>query len=195
MTWQGGAVLAVLVLSVTASRLLKFHPRDLIFAIGALTTPLLGIISSSQIGQSFANPTMLTVLALWFLISAWQDRRFFPRAKTIREKFPLPLLLEIFSAYLFYFACKNSGLDHWISFFLKGLPFWAFLILSFLSAQALAFSMPRPVAFALLFSLVLSLFSGPFLFVATVSIAASLLLNFLLFYRFSLVFFNDLKNN
>ena len=191
MIWQGGAVLTLLILSVLASRFVKSHPRDLIFAIAALLTPLLGLVPSSQISQAFANKIMLSVVGLWFLISAWREKRFFPSAKTFQEKFPLPLLVEIFSAYLFYFACKNSGLDLWLVSFLQKFSFWTFLILSFFCTQGLAFLMPRPIVFALLFSITAALLSGSFFFIGIATITLSLLLHFF----FSLVFFRDLKNN
>ncbi len=171
MGWQAIAVLALLLLTTISSKIIKSHPRDLIFAIAALLTPLLGIVPSKQICQAIANPPMLAILCLWAIAKAFRPK-----------KFPLPLLLEIFSAYLFYFAIKNTALDSWIAPLLQNLPEWSVLTLLFLAAQALAFLMPRPVAFAILFSIGSALFPEPLLAGAT--IALSLILNFFFLCRF-----------
>jgi hypothetical protein len=159
MPWQAVATLSLLLLATISSKIVKSHPRDLIFAIAALLTPLLGIVPSKQICQAIANPPMLAILCLWAVARAFRPK-----------KFPLPLLLEIFSAYLFYFAIKNTALDSWIAPFLQNLPQWSVLTLLFLAAQALAFLMPRPVAFAILFSIGVPLLGA-------VTIALSLILN------------------
>ncbi len=164
MQWQGPAVIALLLLATIASKIVKSHPRDLIFAIAALLTPLLGIVPSKQICQALANPPMLAILCLWAIAAAF-------RPKTWFQKFPLPLLLEIFSAYLFYFAIKNTALDSSAAAPLQNLPEWSLFGLLFLAAQALSFLMPRPIAFAILFSIGVSL-------LAAATIALSLILNF-----------------
>ncbi len=162
MGWQAIAILSLLLLTTIASKIIKSHPRDLIFAIAALLTPLLGIVPSKQICQAIANPPMLAILCLWAIARAFRPK-----------KFPLPLFLEIFSAYLFYFAIKNTALDSWIAPLLQNLPQWSVLTLLFLSAQALSFLMPRPIAFAISFSIGVPL-------LAAATIALSLILNFVL---------------
>ena len=146
MQWQGLAVIALLLLATIASKIVKSHPRDLIFAIAALLTPLLGIVPSKQICQALANPTMLSLFGLWTIATVF-------RPKTWSEKSPLPLLIEIFTAYLFYFAIKSTALGSWTAALLQNLPQWSALALLFLSAQAFSFLVPRPIAFAILFSL------------------------------------------
>jgi hypothetical protein len=221
MPWAGGAVLALLFLSAIASKLVKSHPRDLIFAIASLLTPLFGIVPSEQICQAFTNQAMLAVIGFWIFtkslreFSPWKTFaavalflaslaafsagiaigvsffcagllllfiRPFPIGKTFREEFPLPLLLEIFSAYLFFFAIKNSGLAGLSALFLQGSSPWILLALSILAAQIFSFFMPLPVVFAVLFSF----FSDSSLsFVAGATIALSLLLNLFFFRRYT----------
>jgi hypothetical protein len=183
MSWAGGVVLLLLFLSAIASKLLKSYPRDLIFAIASLLTPLFGIVPSGQICQAFANQVMLAVIGFWILTKSLSLCRF-PHWKTFREEFPLPFLLEIFSAYLFFFAIKNSGLAE---LFLQGSSPFILLALSFLAAQFFSFFMPLPVVFALLFSF----FSDtPLFFAAGATIALSLVLNLFFFrQRNSFLFF------
>ena len=106
MQWQGLAVIALLLLATIASKIVKSHPRDLIFAIAALLTPLLlGIVPSKQICQALANPTMLSLFGLWTIANGALSA-----PKPGPKISPLPLLIEIFTAYLFYFAIKNTAL-------------------------------------------------------------------------------------
>jgi hypothetical protein len=84
----------------------------------------------------------------------------FSMKKTFREEFPLPLLLEIFSASIFFFAMRNSGLSGWVATFIDGKPPVIFLTLFFFLAQIAAHFMPRPLAFAVIFSVAFSLLSG-----------------------------------
>ncbi len=80
--------------------------------------------------------------------------------KTFRDKFPLPLLLEIFSATIFFVAMRNSGLSQWIASFVNwGCPFLFFLFFFFCS-QIAAHFMTRLLALAALFSIAFFLFSG-----------------------------------
>lgn len=86
--------------------------------------------------------------------------RSFPIRKTFQEDFPLPSLLEIFSAYLFFLAMQNSGLNVWLaSFFSINTPF-LLSTLFFVLAQIASHFMPRPIAFSILFSIAAVLFSA-----------------------------------
>ncbi len=177
MSWAGGVVLVLLFLSAITSKLVKSLPRDLIFAIASLLTPLFGIVPSGQICQAFANQVMLAVIGFWIFTKSLHR---FSHWKTFRGEFPLPLLLEIFSAYLFFFAIKNSGLAGLSSLFLQGYSPLILLTLCFLAPQIFSFFMPLPVVFAVLFSF----FSGTTLFFAAgATIALSLVLNLFFFRR------------
>jgi hypothetical protein len=80
--------------------------------------------------------------------------------KVFRDEFPLPLLLEIFSAAIFFAAMRNSGLSQWTaSYILWECPF-LFLILFFFCSQIATHFMPRQLAFAALFSIASILFSS-----------------------------------
>ncbi len=85
---------------------------------------------------------------------------FIPIKKTFREEFPLPVLLEIFSAHLFFYAMLSSHLNGTFAglFFCK-CPYFC-LPIFFVLAHVAAHFMPRPIAFATLFSVALALFAG-----------------------------------
>ncbi len=86
--------------------------------------------------------------------------RAFPIKQTFLEEFPLPVLLEFFSAYLFYFAIANSGLDDCLATLIPSKSLYFALPLFFILAQVISRFTPRAVAFAVLFSVALSLFNG-----------------------------------
>ncbi len=84
----------------------------------------------------------------------------FPVRKTFQEEFPLPFLLEIFSAYIFFFALQNSNVSQWLASFVTFQSPVLSLTLFFILAQVLAHFMPRPLAFSALFSMALVLFQA-----------------------------------
>ncbi len=86
--------------------------------------------------------------------------RAFPIKRTFLEEFPLPILLEFFSAYLFYFALSQSGLSAGLANLIPSLSLYFALPLFFVLAQFISYFMPRSVAFAVLFSIASSHFSG-----------------------------------
>ena len=101
----------------------------------------------------------------------------FSLKKAFCEEFPLPLLLEIFSAYIFLFATQNSGISQWVASLVKGWSTPILLFLFFVSAQALSYFIPRFLTFLMLFSVVLALFSIPvqvFLFGVCIAIATAI---------------------
>jgi hypothetical protein len=100
------------------------------------------------IGTAFFIAGLLLLLLLPFSIK-----------KAFCEEFPLPLLLEIFSAAIFFFAMRNSGLSQWAASLIHGTQPFILLTLCFFTAQIAAHFMPRPVAFAVLFSIAFSLFA------------------------------------
>ncbi len=130
---------------------IKSLPRDLIFAIAALTCSFFGIISSTEIYKAMVNIPILTIIGLWTIGKV---------TKTYPKEFPLPLLLEIFSAWIFFFAMQNSGLASRAASWIQAWPPFLLFLGFFLVAQTLAHFMPRPVAFAVLFSIALVLFTG-----------------------------------
>ena len=156
----------------TAALELRLFPIDLAATLPwkayALLLLLAGALAVISLGSSIGTSFFCAGLALLLF-------RPFPIHQTFRQKFPLPLLLEIFSAYLFYFALHNTGIDAWMGSFFQDFPFWAFLLASFLAAQAFAFAMPRPVAFAVIFSTARVLLAGPLLFIAGATVALSLI--------------------
>lgn len=78
----------------------------------------------------------------------------------LRERLPLPSLLEIFSAALFFFAMDSSGLNVSLAHFMSMTSPSLILPVLFMLALLASRGMPRPVAFAILFSPVSSLFAG-----------------------------------
>lgn len=84
----------------------------------------------------------------------------FPIRKTFQEEFPLPPLLEIFSAYIFFIAMQNSGLSNWLASLISVRSPSLILTLFFFITQLLSHLMPRPVAFSIPFSIALTLFSN-----------------------------------
>lgn len=141
--FQGALVLGLLILAILFSRN-TYHPRDLIFAIAGLMTSLFGIVPSPQISQALFNPFTWIILGWWVL-------KKLQRRPTL---FPLPLLLDIFSAYLFYFAMQNSGLAALLEPFFITWPTFLLCVLFFLFAQMLARWTAFPLSFALLFSII-----------------------------------------
>ena len=140
--------------------------KDLIFVIIALMTSFFGIISSTEIYKAIINIPILVVVGLWLLGKI---------TKTFNKEFPLPLLLEIFSAWIFFFAMQNSGLASWSASLIQAWPPFLFFLVFFLIAQTFAHFMPRPVAFAVLFSIAFTLFTGvPLLLIgANIAVAAA----------------------
>ena len=114
--FQGVVVLSLLIAAALFSRR-TYHPRDLVFVIAGLITSLFGIVPSPQICKALFNPFT------WILIVWWALRKL-RRSPVL---FPLPLLLDIFSAYLFYFAMQNSGLATFAASLLQQ---WPTLLLS-----------------------------------------------------------------
>ncbi len=111
---------------------------------------VLMIIAGFPIGTIFFWAAMVILLM-----------RPFPVVDVVCKEFPLPRFLELFSATLFFFAINSSRLNHFAAGFVPASwPFAFTLTLFALAAQGISFLMPRPVAFAALFSVVLSLFSG-----------------------------------
>jgi hypothetical protein len=92
----------------------------------------------------------------------------FPMRQTFLEKFPLPTLLEIFGAIIFFYALQNSGVSAWAATWVHG---WPSQIGFFLCAQIAACLMPRPLAFAILFSVAQVAFDSSQLFLAGAVIA------------------------
>ncbi|MGC1879059.1 MAG: hypothetical protein WA678_06765 [Rhabdochlamydiaceae bacterium] len=184
LSWQGGVVLGLLFLGVFLSRFIPSIPRDLTLVTAALLTPLFGIVSSTQLYEAGVNQVVLTVLGLWIMGKAVQERgwkmyialllffgaliasffgtaigtafflaasllllvRPFPLKKTFRDQFPLPLFLEIFSAYIFFFAAQESGLIAWAVSSVQGWSPFILLCLFFCSLYFL-----RAPRFLLLF--------------------------------------------
>lgn len=84
-----------------------------------------------------------------------------PVKEVFRKEFPLPGLLDLFSAYLFFFAINSSGLNRIAADLIPAnWPFIPTLTLFVLAAQGISFLMPCTVAFSILFSIALSFFSG-----------------------------------
>lgn len=157
LSWQGGIVLGLLFSSILLSRITKAFPEDLIFTFAALFHAFFGIVSSTELYQASVNQFILAVLGLWIIGKAFDLLRPFSLKKTFREQFPLPLLLEIFSAAIFFFAMRNSGLSQWCASSIYGASPFIFLPLFFFIGHIAAHFMPRPIAFAMLFSIAFSL--------------------------------------
>lgn len=193
MTWQGVAVLSLLLLPLLP---IKTVPRDLRFTLAALFTSLLGITEAKQLFAAGMCQPILAVMGLWIFAQAWRwnvKEMFFLtaalvacalsfpvgtllltagalqllfRPKILQNAFPLPLCLELFSACIFYMALQTTGL------FSSG--FTAALL-------PLTVMMPRPIAFALLFACASAWFPGQlYLAGASAAIGAALPL----FYRY-----------
>ena len=109
LNWQGGVVLALLLLPILLTKLLKKIPRDLLFTISALLSSLAGIISSAQLYQSAANQAIFTILGLWLLGKAMQQQGIFHSC--------VPLFTPV----------KKEGIFSRILFFLQAIIFGAFL--------------------------------------------------------------------
>src|SRR5689334_12808346 len=99
MHWQEVAVASLLVLSILCSKLFRAFPRDLIFAIAALSTSLLGIVSSKQIFAAAVSQAILAVFGLWLLAKAMQYQGFF---KAIANKIVLTKKGKHFGRFVFY---------------------------------------------------------------------------------------------
>jgi hypothetical protein len=127
---------------------------------------IFGILAGAAIGSAFFFAGLLLLLI-----------RPFPLKKSFREEFPLPLLLEIFGAYVFFFAMQNSGLSAWAASFVDGMSPLVILPLFFFCALLASHVMPCPLAFAVLFSVALTLFPGQpdalFLAGANIALAAA----------------------
>ena len=115
-----------------------------LFFFGAIVSTLVGV----PIGTAFS----LAGLILLFI-------RPFPLWKALREEFPLPLFLEVFSAYVYFFAIRSSGLNAWIASLISFRSPFFLLPLFFIASQLVTHFMPRPIAFASLFSIALALFA------------------------------------
>jgi hypothetical protein len=113
----------------------------------------LGAIIASLVGMKLGTAFLLAGLICLAL-------RTFPIKITFSEEFPFPALLEIFSAYVFFFAMQRSGLDAWFAGVLAFLSPYVLLPLFFVLAQVFAHFMPRPVAFSILFSIMLNIVNG-----------------------------------
>jgi hypothetical protein len=113
---------------------------------------LLGAISAIFAGMAIGSAFFSVGLLLLLL-------RPFPLRKSFAEEFPLPFLLETFSAYIFFFAIQSSGLSQWVASSLQGWGLPALLLLFFSFAQLASHGMPRPLAFAIPFSVALALFT------------------------------------
>lgn len=140
--FQGVVVLSLLIAATLFSRR-TYHPRDLVFVIAGLSTSLFSIVPSPQISKALFNPFT------WILIGWWALRKL-GRNPIL---FPLPLLLDIFSAYLFYFAMQNSGLATSAASILEQWPTLLLLPLFFVFARLLSRSVSFPLTFALLYSI------------------------------------------
>src|SRR6267154_2623496 len=124
------------------SHFFAFLPLAIFFFLAAIAATFFAV----AIGTAFFIAGLLLLLLLPFSIK-----------KAFCEEFPLPLLLEIFSAAIFFFAMRNSGLSQWAASLIHGTQPFILLTLCFFTAQIAAHFMPRPVAFAVLFSIAFSL--------------------------------------
>lgn len=113
----------------------------------------LGAIGSTFIGVAIGT----AFLAFGLLLLCIHP---FPLKAAFQEEFPFPLLLEIFSGFLFFFAMQTSGLDLWLSSYLPFHSPFALLPLFFILTQIAAHLMPRPIAFTVLFSIAHALFQA-----------------------------------
>lgn len=116
----------------------------LLFFLAAIVV----IFMKAPIGTSFFCAGLCTLLIHPFSLK-----------KTFREGFPLPFFLEIFGAYLFFFAIQNSGLSQWAASFIQGWPLLVLIPLFFSLALILSAIVPGPLAFAVFFSTASALFS------------------------------------
>jgi hypothetical protein len=110
---------------------------------------IVATVFSIAIGTAFFIASLLLLLFHPFSLK-----------RTFRDEFPLPLLLEIFSATIFFTAMLNSGLSGWLASFINWESPFYFLVFFFFCSQIVAHFMTRPLAFAALFSIVFFLFSG-----------------------------------
>lgn len=109
----------------------------------------LGALFAVFCGMAMGNAFLLAgILALVI--------RAFPLKETFANEFPLPALLEIFSAYVFFYAMQGSKLNASLASLVAYSSAWVLLPLAFILAQLLAHFMPRPIAFASLFSIALA---------------------------------------
>ncbi|MBS0603409.1 MAG: hypothetical protein JSS60_00055 [Verrucomicrobia bacterium] len=110
---------------------------------------VLSTFAGAPVGTAFLCSGLLALLL-----------RIFPVKKSFREEFPLPALLEIFSAHLFFFAMLSSGLNVSLASLASCKCPYLLLTLFFISSQAAVHFIPRAIALATLFSIALALFNG-----------------------------------